>query len=460
MNKNTISLFVSFLFMGWLTCHTCFATSAPAPTNPIHAVSTMLQKVTPAVVNIKAQIKILDFDTYLRLQRENQLPAIGNGDNIPDKITSTASGVIVDANKGYILTNAHAVRDAQQIIVTLNDGRHYTAKLLGIDNPSDVALLQIQSKNLTSIIYGNSNDLEVGDRVFAIGNPYGIGQTVTSGIISGLKRSALGIESLENFIQTDAAINPGNSGGALINNEGQLIGINTAIVLSAQRGGTGIGLAIPINMAKSVMQQLLEFGNVKRGSLGVGIQDITPDLATSFGLTTSKGAVITLIAPNSPALKAGLKVGDIITMINNDEVKNANDVVNDISFLRVGSSATIYILRDNKPMKATAIIWDPKKSKEVSMQMNPLLYGVGLKDFTQFDPKHGDVKGVLVVSVEEDSNAWQSDLLPGDVIVSANRIKVNDISELNKVVAASKDRLLLNVLRGAGAVFLVINSSP
>lgn len=453
MNKHTLKLF-AILLLGWLVYLDCFAADATPKT---HATSAMLQKVTPAVVNIKAQIKILDFDTYLRLQRENQLPAPINGD-IPDKVSSTASGVIVDAKKGYVLTNAHAVRDAQQVVVTLNDGRHYAAKLLGIDNPSDIALLQIQSKNLTSIVYGNSNKLEVGDSVFAIGNPFGIGQTVTSGIISGLKRSALGIESLENFIQTDAAINPGNSGGALINDAGELIGINTAIVLSPQRGGTGIGLAIPINMAKSVMEQLLEYGNVKRGSLGVGVQDITPDLASSFSLPTSKGAAITLIMPNSPALKAGLKVGDIITHINNEEVKNANDVVNDISFLRVGSKATIQILRDNKPYKTTATIWDPKKSKEESVQMNPLLYGVGLKDFTQYDPQHGDIKGVLVVSVEEDSNAWQSDLHPGDVIVSANKKKVNDIAELNKVVAESKNSLLLNVLRGAGAVFLVINT--
>lgn len=452
-NRNGLKALLSFLFIGWLINTVCLA-SPPTRNNTS---ASMLQKITPTVVNIKAQIKILDFDTFLRLQKENQLPGVVNGE-IPDKVVSTASGVIVDAKKGYILTNAHAVRDAQQIAVTLNDGRHYTAKLLGIDNPSDIALLQIQAKNLTGITLGNSNNLEVGDPVFAIGNPFGIGQTVTSGIISGLKRSALGIESLENFIQTDAAINPGNSGGALITTNGELIGINTAIVLSQQRGGTGIGLAIPVNMAKSVMQQLLEFGNVKRGSLGVGVQDITPDLATSFDLSTSKGAVITLILPNSPAAKAGLQVGDIITSINNEDVKNANDVVNDISFLRVGSSATIHILRDNKALTVTATIWDPKKSREVSIQMNPLLYGVGLKDFTQFDPQHGNIKGVLVVSVEEDSNAWQSDLHPGDVIISANKKKVNDIAELNKVVVGAKDRLLLNVLRGPGAVFLVINA--
>ncbi len=454
MNKNTLKILLSFFLMTWLTVAYCVAN---APVQKSSTSASMLQKVTPAVVNIKAQIKILDFDTFLRLQRENQLPPINSGE-VPDKVVSTASGVIVDSTKGYILTNAHAVRDAQQIAVTLSDGRHYTAKLLGIDNPSDIALLQIQAKNLIAITLGNSNKLEVGEPVFAIGNPFGIGQTVTSGIISGLKRSALGIESLENFIQTDASINPGNSGGALINKDGDLIGINTAIVLSPQRGSTGIGLAIPINMAKSVMQQLLEFGNVKRGSLGVGVQDITPDLATAFELSSSKGAVITLIMPNSPAEKAGLQVGDVITSINNEEVKNANDVVNDISFLRLGSKATISILREDKPMTVSSVIWDPKKSREVSVQMNPLLYGVGLKDFTQFDPNHGDIKGVLVVSVEEDSNAWQSDLHPGDVIVSANKKKVNNISELNKVVATAKNRLLLNVLRGPGAVFLVITA--
>lgn len=454
MRLNKILLGVLFLLVN--TMITCLA--APNTPSTHSHTSSMLQKVTPAVVNIRAQIKILDFDTFLRLQKERQIQGGPNG-QMPDTVISTASGVIVDAQKGYILTNAHAVRDAQQVAVTITDGRHFNAKVIGVDNSTDVALLQIQAKNLTSIIFGNSNNLEVGDKVFAVGNPFGIGQTVTSGIISGLKRSSLGIESLENFIQTDAAINPGNSGGALLNEGGELIGINTAIVLSPERGGTGIGLAIPINMAKSVMQQLIEFGNVKRGTLGVGVQDITPDLANEFSLNTSKGAVVTKVLPNSPAEKAGLQVGDIITVINDDEIKNANDVVNDISFLRIGSKANMKILRNNKPSIVSTVILDPIHSKEASLKMNPFLYGVSLQDLPPSDDQGVEVRGVRVLGVAEDSNAWQSDLHPGDIIISANQKKINNIAELNKAIAENKkSTLLLNVLRGAGAVFLVINT--
>jgi serine protease Do len=451
MSKNIFKFFAWFFLAGSLFSYCCYASQ---PTN--NSLAPLIQRVSPAVVNIRAQIKILDFNTYLRLQKEKQIQGNENGE-IPDKVVSIASGVIVDIKKGYVLTNAHAVRDAQQVIVTLNDGRHYTAKIIGLDNPSDIALLQIQAKNLFAIEFGNSNELKVGDSVIAIGNPFGIGQTVTSGIISGLKRNSLGIEAFENFIQTDASINPGNSGGALIDNQGLLIGINTAIV-SPDHGSTGIGLAIPANMAKSVMQQLLEYGNVKRGALGVGVQDITPDLAEAFNLASSKGAVVTEVMPNSPAAKAGLQVGDMITTINNDDIKSANDVVNGISFLRVDSKAIINILRNNKPMTVSSLIWDPKKSKEASIQMNPLLYGVGLKNFSLLSPLHGEIKGILVVSVEEDSKAWQSDLHPGDIIISANQKKVTNIAELNKVMADAKHKLLLNVLRGPGAVFLVINS--
>jgi Do/DeqQ family serine protease len=455
MASTKIGLWIVFLVVNMLT-H-CFAAEAPGHTN---AAPGMLKRVIPAVVNIKARIKILDFDTFLRLQKEKQIQGTMDG-QMPDSFVSTASGVIVDSKKGYILTNAHAVREASQVAVTLHDGRHYNAKIIGVDAPSDIALLQIQAKNLTAIALGNSTILEVGDSVFAIGNPFGIGQTVTSGIISGLKRSSLGIESLENFIQTDASINPGNSGGALLNATGELIGINTAIVLSAEHGNTGIGLAIPANMAKSVMQQLIEFGNVKRGTLGVGVQDITPDLATAFNLTVSKGAVITKVLPLSPAEKAGLAVGDVITVINNDEVKNANDVVNDISFLRIGAKANITLLRNNKTVNVSSVILDPVKSREANVKMNPFLYGVSLQDIPPSEDLGMDVKGIRVLSVAEDSNAWQADLHPGDIIVSVNQKKTENIVELNKVIAANNQpRLLLNVLRGAGAVFLVINAGP
>lgn len=441
----------AFILFNWLLTSVCSATPLPSA-----SLAPMLQKVLPSVVNVRAAIKINSLDTILRLQQERKNL---NGP-LPNKLMSVASGVIVNAEKGYILTNAHVIDEAEAVTVTLGDGRHYTAKVIGLDKPSDIGLLQIQAKNLTAIPLGNSNDLKVGDLVAAIGNPFGLNQTVTSGIVSALGRTTLGIESFENFIQTDAPINPGNSGGALINTEGQLIGINTAI-LATDRGSIGIGFAIPIDMAKSVMQQLIEYGNVRRGMLGIGAQDISPDIANAFNISSPfKGAVVTLVMPHSPAELAGLKVGDIITGINNATIKNANDVVNSIGFMRVNSKATINILRDHKTLTLTAMINDPKKRKTITEQLEPFLYGVTLKNFSLLSAEQGEIKGILVVGVEEDSSAWRSDLRPGDVITSAAHQPVKNIIELKKVAAATKQDLLLNVLRGNGAVFLVINKDP
>jgi len=410
----------------------------------------------PAIVNIRAQIRITDFEALRELQkRQRQRPQDSN-EPVPNTLTSVASGVIVDANHGYILTNAHVIDDAQTVTVTLDDGHHYTAKIIGMDKPSDIALLKIKAKNLTSIPLGDSSKVKVGDFVAAIGNPFGLNQTVTSGIVSALGRTTLGIENYENFIQTDAPINPGNSGGALVNMQGQLVGINTAILAPA-RGSVGIGFAIPSDMAKSVMQQLLQYGNVKRGMLGIGTQDITPDLATAFHLNTTKGAAVTQILPNSPAQEAGLQVGDIITSINNIPVKNANEVANTVGFLRVDSKTAIQIIRNNKEITLSATLYDPKKRKEIVAQLDPFLYGVSLKDFTLSSPVHGDIQGVLVVSVDQDSNAWHSDLRPGDIVTSINQQKVKSVAELKNAVAKADQALVLNILRGPSAVFLVVN---
>lgn len=425
-----------------------------APTDA--SISPMLQKVMPAVVNIRAQIKITDFNTLQELlkQRRNQPP--GSDETIPNTFMSVGSGVIVDANKGLIVTNAHVVNDAQTVTVTLSDGRHFTAKIIGADKPSDVALLQIKAKNLTSVPFGDSNKLKVGDFVAAIGNPFGLSQTATSGIVSALGRTMLGIESYENFIQTDAPINPGNSGGALMNANGELIGINTAI-LAPNQGSIGIGFAIPANMVKSVILQLIEYGNVKRGVLGIGAQDITPELANAFHTADAKGAAVTQVLQDSPAQQAGLQVGDIITAINGSAVKNASDVVNTIGFLRVDSRANISILRQGKKIDLTVSLSDPKKRKEIIEQSNPFLYGVGLRNFSLLSPIHGYVDGVQVLSVEDSSNAWNADLRVGDVITSVNQQKIKNLDDLKVAIAKSHDSLLLNVLRGPGAVFVVIS---
>ncbi len=444
MNKILLAVF--------LLISSVFSTSSMAAMPANASLAPMLQKVLPSVVNIRAQIKITDINTLSKLERDQR-------GVVPDKFLSVGSGVIVNADKGYILTNAHVVEDAERIVVTLSDGRHYTAKAIGADKASDIALIQIQAKNLQPISIGNSNDLKVGDVIAAIGNPFGLSQSVTSGIISALGRSTLGIENYENFIQIDAPINPGNSGGALVDTQGRLIGINTAI-LAPDRGSIGIGFAIPSNMAQSVMQQLIEYGNVRRGALGIGAQDITPELATAFGVTVPKGAVVTQVIPNSPAEKAGLQVGDVITAVNGDNVKTANDVVNAVGFIRVDSKANISILRKNKSSTVSAVLMDPKKRAQVDETMDPFLYGVTLKDFTLLSPIHGDVKGVLIVSVQDDTNAWRSDLRAGDVIMSANQQKITSIAELKKIAAQTKSDLLLNVLRGPGAVFLIISKEP
>lgn len=449
---------ITLFFLGLLSS-AVFAGATPGDTS----LAPLLQRILPAIVNVKAKIKITDFAALQEIQRQqNQQNAKqGNNNNqqVPDNFTSIGSGVIVDGNKGYILTNAHVVNDAQSVAVTLSDGRHFTAKIIGADKGSDVALLQINAKGLTAIPMANSNDLKVGDFVAAIGSPFGLNQTVTSGIVSALGRSMLGIESYENFIQTDAPINPGNSGGALINMQGQLIGINTAI-LAPTRGSIGIGFAIPVNMAKSVMMQLIQYGNVKRGLLGIGAQDVTPELANAFGSGTVKGAAVTMVLPNSPAQQAGIQVGDIITSVNNVEAKNASDVVNAVGFLRVDSSTNIDLLRQGKKISVNVTLSDAKKRNENIEKQDPFFYGVGLKNFTLLSPIHGNVAGVLVLAVEDGSNAWNSDLRPGDIITSINQQKIKSIDELKAITAKSDKTLLMNVLRGPSAMFLVINREP
>jgi serine protease Do len=303
---------------------------------------------------------------------------------------------------------------------------------------------------------GDSNLVKVGDFVAAIGNPFGLSQSVTSGIVSAVGRSTLGIENYENFIQTDAPINPGNSGGALINMAGQLVGLNTAII-APDRGSVGIGFAIPVNMAKSIMDQLVHFGNVKRGLLGIGAQDVTPDLASAFHTTLTQGAAVTQVLPHSPAQLAGMQAGDIITNINGSPIKNASDVVNTVGFLRVDSRVTINVLRKNKPITVNVNLTDPKKREAISAAADPYFYGTSLKDFSITTPEHGNVLGVLVLGVQQDTNAWQSDLRTGDVITSVNQQPVTSINELLAVTKTADTMILLNVLRGTNAVFLVIN---
>lgn len=447
LTKTTLILFL---------CLSCllntFANAGAMP--PDDRLAAMLKKVMPAVVYVRGMIKITDPMTLRELEKQRML---GNN-NLPNtnSVSSVGSGVIIDAAKGYIITNAHVVKDAQTVNITMSDGRHYNARIIGMDKPSDVALLQVKAPGLTALPLADSSKLNVGDSVAAIGSPFGLNQSVTSGIISGLGRSTLGIENFENFIQTDASINPGNSGGALINMQGQLIGINTAI-LAPNQGNIGIGFAIPANMVKSVIDQLIQYGDVKRGILGIGAQDLTPDLASAFNITLDSGAAVTQVLPGSPALAAGFHVGDIVTSVNGTPIKNAADVVNTVGFLRVNSKVNVDILRSTGKMTLSAVLIDPKDRNKKIEVSDPFLYGLTFQNFSAVSPLHGLVKGVLVMDVQEDSNAWVSDLRAGDVITSVNQIPVTSADELKAAVAKADKKILLNVLRGGSALFLVIS---
>ncbi|MFT3742629.1 MAG: Do family serine endopeptidase [Gammaproteobacteria bacterium] len=433
----------------------------------VTSISGMLSTVLPSVVNItvlgEAAVHPNPKSRSPRSQGNN-----GNGgdddnsnDNAPGlpfrRFQEMGSGVIIDATKGYIVTNAHVVADAKNITVTLNDGRLYKAKLIGYDKPSDVAVLQLNTKGLTALPFANSDNLKVGDFVAAIGSPFGLQQTVTSGVISALNRNNLGIEGYENFIQTDASINPGNSGGALVNLKGELIGVNTAL-LGPVSGNVGIGFAIPSNMVKQVATQLILYGKVQRGILGVMVQNLTPELADAFNISGKQGALVTNVIPGSPAAKAGLQIQDVIEKLNNVDITSGAQVRNMVGLLPFGTKVTMQVHRKDKTMEISTTIMNPKAIKMATApELNSFLEGVRLTTYDQLVPDFGQVKGVGVLDVDQTSDAWVSGLRPGDVIVEANGKPVPDISALMNAIKDNSDRLLLKVGKDDGMVFLVIN---
>lgn len=425
------------------------------------SLSPILKQTMPAIVNISVQGTVPGFvggpDDDAK-QNDPRRPMIPER---PRKFQSIGSGVIIDPAEGIIITNDHVIRNAQTITVTLNDGRRLQAKLIGSDSETDVAVLKVKAKNLQSLPIGDSDNIEVGDFVVAIGNPFGLNsygnsQSATFGIVSAMKRSDLNIEGIENFIQTDAAINPGNSGGALINTKGELVGINTAII-SMYGGSVGIGFAIPINMARDVATQIIKYGTVHRGLMGVFVQHLTPELAQALGYDDNlQGALVAQVNENSPAEQAGLKAGDIITQINETPITQATQVKTTISLLRVGSVAKMKVKRDGKDLTINAIVTDPKKHELELQNMNPFLYGLGLKEFEQDSPLHGHVKGIQIVGAVESSAGWRAGLRPGDVIIAANNKPTKDVKTLQEQAKKSKNQLLVQVLRGAGALYIII----
>ncbi len=413
----------------------------------------MLEQVTPAVVSIAVEGK------QISKQRLPDSFRFFFGPDFPAEqlqerpFRGLGSGVVVDADKGHIVTNYHVINGADKIRVQLHDGREYDAKLIGGDKMSDIALLKIEdkAKNLTEIKLADSDKLRVGDFSVAIGNPFGLGQTVTSGIVSALGRSGLNIENFENFIQTDAAINSGNSGGALVNLRGELIGINTAI-LGPNGGNIGIGFAIPSNMMKNLTDQILQFGEVKRGMLGVQGGEVTSELAEALGYEASKGAFVSQVLPDSAADKAGLIAGDIIIAINGNEISTFGELRAKIATLGAGKKVSLGIIRDGKEMSYDVTLGEASESKTKADQLHDGLKGAELANTSGED----GVQGVKVTNVEEGSTAEAYQLQTGDIILGVNRKRVRNLGELRVILEQKPSVLALNVKRGSRTIYLVV----
>ncbi len=401
----------------------------------------MLERITPAVVNISTKTRTrtanspLLNDPFFRFFFD--LPTE------PRERTeqSLGSGVIIDARRGHVITNHHVIDKADEILVTLRDGRKLKAELIGSDKDTDVALIKIPTENLTQIPLMDSDRLRVGDFVVAIGNPFGLGQTVTSGIVSALGRSGLSIQGYEDFIQTDASINPGNSGGALVNLRGELIGINTAII-APSGGNIGIGFAIPTNMAMQVISHLAEYGEVRRGTVGIAVQDLNPDLAKAFNLNNGKGAVIVNVERDSPAERAGIKVSDVVLEVNDQPIHSATDLRNRLGLARVGDHVKLSLIRNGNPINIRVKISD-----------NPSISGSEVSRYLE-GAKLVDDDGVIVKEVERRSAAERVGLQKGDKIIGFNRRKIDSLNALTEALRQRRGFFSLQIER-EGDVFSV-----
>ena len=402
----------------------------------VPSLAPLLEAVTPAVVNIAVLSGSPEEDNPL-LQDPFFRRFFGLPDQ-PEPRLSAGSGVIVDAARGYVITNHHVIRGAREVTVTLKDRRQFQANVVGSDAGTDVALLKIEPDKLTALPLGDSDRMSVGDYVLAIGNPFGIGQTVTSGIVSALGRTGLNLEGYEDFIQTDAAINPGNSGGALVNLRGELTGINTAII-GPTGGNVGIGFAIPSNMVRAVMAQLVKYGEVRRGRFGAASQDITPDLAKAMGLNAAEGVVIVDVASGGPGERAGLRRGDVVTHLNGRKVKSSADLRNQVGLTPVGEEVELRVLRDGQARVVRAAIEAVRAAPARGTQLVPELSGAAVGNADA---------GVLVVQVERGSPAWNQGLREGDIIAGVNRRAVRTTRELVAALRNASRPIVLNVARG------------
>jgi Do/DeqQ family serine protease len=431
-----------------------YAATPAADPAPMPTLAPMVKRVSPSVVNIatRGTIKeqpgrnpLLDDPFFRRF-----FDAPPDSKPRERQFQSAGSGVIVDAKNGYIITNHHVVENASEITITLLDNRTFSAKVIGTDEGADVAVLQAKQPNLVAMPLGDSAKLEVGDYVVAIGNPFGLQHTVTAGIVSALGRSNINPEAngYEDFIQTDASINPGNSGGALVNLRGELIGINSAI-LSRTGGNIGIGFAIPVNMVRSVMDQLIKYGQVKRGVLGVQLYSVTADIAKEFGLAETTGALVAGVVQGSAAEQAGIKTGDIITSLNGVSMKSSGELRNAIGMLHIGDKVELGLLRDGKPRKVTALIAERGEVDSASAaDINRGLEGAELADAP-------DGGGVLVNKVQEASAASQAGIRANDVIVGVGRTPVTNLKSFREAVKGASV-IVLKVRRGNDTLLLPV----
>lgn len=441
--KKLLSVPLAVIIAGGLafTPLLCPADSAPPSSSVTYSLAPMLEKVTPAIVKITTE-KETNLASPFEQNKTSRSPEIGLG-----------SGVIIDSAQGLIITNAHVISQTKIILVTLKNGRRYIAKLIGEDDGFDIAVIKINAPNLTTIPFGDSDQLQVGDFVAAIGSPFGLTETVTSGVISALNRSEPKIEGYQSFIQTDTPINPGNSGGALLNMQGELIGINTALVTPIT-GNVGIGFAIPSNMVNSVAHQLVQYGKVERGILGVIAQDINSSLAEAMHLNSDKGAVVTTIIPQSPADKAGFKVADIILSLNGKPIHSSEQLRNTLGMMRPGTAIKVDISRNGALQTLAAIVGDPQKLAK--QQEVPFINGLRLQNFNELESDDTLLRGVLVTGVSETSAGALAGLQPGDIITHANQEIVSSVTELENILKTKPKQLLLQVSRNNVGLFVVI----
>ncbi len=450
-----------------------FAQPGQAPAALPDSFSPVIEPDLPGVVYISTTKVIHRRNTpfpFFNNPFFNQFFGAPQGQAVPEKEFALGSGVIIRSD-GYILTNDHVIRGADDIHVRLRDGRDFKAKVVGADRRTDLAVIKIDATGLTALQLGDSSNLHIGDIVFAIGDPFGVGETVTMGIISAKNRSNLSVEgpnSIQDFIQTDAAINPGNSGGALINTRGRVIGINTAIETGGGQGNIGIGFAIPVNLARQVMTQLIEHGKVIRGQLGVYIQEVTPALAQQFGLPKAEGALIGQVIPNGPAAKAGLQSGDIILKIDGQTVKNYNDLLLKVSSMAPGTVVHLEVFRNGQTREFNVTLEQSTIGESGGPSQGPgqgsPLAGVTVQTLSPDIANQLNLppttQGVVITSISPNSPAFGSGLQRGDVIQEVNHRPVHNVSEYNQAVQAAGDKPVLLLVNQQGqTLYIVISPS-